>query len=157
MMRSPSRSERPVKPAISANITVIGRIEPPGRGSTPSLPRFRTRSAGMYFLKSAEVNLAENEWLQRAWILGALAGMVAAALTRRPQPGAAGGSSLALWLPLMFLLAPLPFYALSVAYGGVPIFIPPWWPFSHYNVRYGLQLLPAFAAALSQSWLPVAA
>jgi hypothetical protein len=36
-----------------------------------------------------------------------------------------------------------------VAYGGVPIFIPPWWPFSHYNVRYGLQMLPAFAVALA--------
>jgi hypothetical protein len=57
-------------------------------------------------------------------------------------PSAAG-------LPLLFLLAPLPFYALSVAYGGVPIFIPAWWPFSHYNVRYGLQLLPAFAAAMA--------
>jgi hypothetical protein len=91
--------------------------------------------AGMYFLKAAEVNLAENEWLQRAWILVALAGVVAAALTRRPQPGIAGGPSLALWQPLIFLLAPLPFYALSVAYGGVPIFVPPWWPFSHYNVR----------------------
>jgi hypothetical protein len=49
---------------------------------------------------------------------------------------------------LFFLLVPLPFYALSVAYGGVPIFIPAWWPFAHYNLRYGLQLLPAFAAAL---------
>ena len=28
-------------------------------------------------------------------------------------------------------------------------FIPAWWPFSHYNVRYGLQLLPAFAAAIA--------
>jgi hypothetical protein len=27
----------------------------------------------------------------------------------------------------------------------VPIFVPAWWPFSQYNVRYGLQLLPAFA------------
>jgi hypothetical protein len=44
---------------------------------------------------------------------------------------------------------PLLFYALSVAYGGVPIFVPPWWPFTHYNVRYGLQLLPAFAAAVA--------
>jgi hypothetical protein len=43
----------------------------------------------------------------------------------------------------------LPFYALSVAYGGVPIFVPTWWPFSHYNVRYGLQLLPAFATGLA--------
>ena len=45
----------------------------------------------------------------------------------------------------MLLWAPLPFYALSVAYGSVPIFVPTWWPFSQYNVRYGLQLLPAFA------------
>ena len=52
-------------------------------------------------------------------------------------------------LPLLFLLIPLPFYALSVAYGGVPIFVPAWWPFSHYNVRYGLQLLPALASALA--------
>jgi hypothetical protein len=35
---------------------------------------------------------------------------------------------------------------LSVAYSGVPVFVPPWWPFSYYNVRYGIQLLPAFAA-----------
>ncbi len=31
---------------------------------------------------------------------------------------------------------------LSVAYGGVPIFLPVWWPFSFYNVRYGLQIAP---------------
>jgi hypothetical protein len=60
-----------------------------------------------------------------------------------------GVSSVGGWLPLIFLLVPLPFYALSVAYGGVPIFVPPWWPFSHYNVRYGLQLLPAVAVALA--------
>ncbi len=47
------------------------------------------------------------------------------------------------------MLVPLPFYALSIAYGGVPLFIPKWWPFTHYNVRYGLQLLPAFAVAVS--------
>jgi hypothetical protein len=40
---------------------------------------------------------------------------------------------------------PLPFYALSVAYSGVPIFVPEWWPFGVYNLRYGLQLLPAVA------------
>jgi hypothetical protein len=43
-----------------------------------------------------------------------------------------------LWLPLVF-------YSLSIAYGSVPIFIPAWWPFSYYNVRYGLELLPVFA------------
>ena len=103
--------------------------------------------AGMYFLKSAEINLAGNEWLQRAWILVAVVGVAGVALRRGPL-SAAGVSTSRRLGPLMFLLAPVPFYALSVAYGGVPIFIPQWWPFSHYNVRYGLQLLPTFATAM---------
>ena len=49
-----------------------------------------------------------------------------------------------LW-PLLLLWIPLLFYALSIAYGGVPLFLPAWWPFSHYNLRYGLELLPALA------------
>ncbi len=102
--------------------------------------------AEMYFLKSAEANVAENEWLQRAWIFLAVAAIAGVASTWRRKAGTPEHSSV-LW-PLLFLLAPLPFYALSVAYGGVPIFIPAWWPFTHYNVRYGLQLLPAFSAAM---------
>jgi hypothetical protein len=37
----------------------------------------------------------------------------------------------------------------------VPIYHPEWWPFSYYNVRYGLQLLPAVAvfAALGCEFL----
>ncbi len=46
---------------------------------------------------------------------------------------------------MLLLWIPLPFYVLSVAYGGVPIYVPVWWPFSYYNVRYGLELLPGFA------------
>ncbi len=34
---------------------------------------------------------------------------------------------------------------LCIAWGSVPIYHPEWWPFSYYNVRYGLQLLPAIA------------
>lgn len=48
----------------------------------------------------------------------------------------------------MLLWLPVPFYAYSVAYGSVPIFIPPWWPHSWYNTRYGLELLPALALGL---------
>ena len=103
--------------------------------------------AEMYFLKSAEANVAENEWLQRSWVLLAVAGIAVGAMAYRRESTATASDS-APW-PLLFLLVPVPFYALSVAYGGVPIFIPPWWPFTHYNVRYGLQLLPAFAAALA--------
>lgn len=95
--------------------------------------------AGIYFLKSAEVNVAENQWLQRAWILLALFGIAAAAIAYSEQPHTS---------PLLFLLLPIPFYALSVAYGGVPIFVPAWWPFTHYNVRYGLQLLPALSVSI---------
>ena len=105
--------------------------------------------AGMYFLKSAEANLAENEWLQRAWVLLAVVGMAVAALNYRRKSSVAGSSPPGAWVPLFVLLVPVPFYTLSVAYGGVPVFIPAWWPFTHYNVRYGLQLLPAFAAALA--------
>ena len=64
----------------------------------------------------------------------------------------AGGTLLALWVfrrrqiwPLLLLWLPLPFYAYSVAYGSVPIFIPMWRPHSWYNTRYGMELLPAFA------------
>lgn len=88
-------------------------------------------AASSYFFKAAELNLGESNWQQRLWVLLALAGSLACALTGR------GRVALLLWTPL-------PFYALSVAYGSVPIFVPTWWPFSLYNVRYGLQLLPAF-------------
>jgi hypothetical protein len=89
-------------------------------------------AASWYFLKAAELNVGENDWQQHLWLAMALVGSLFAAVNDR------GRLALLLWVPL-------PFYALSVAYGSVPIFLPVWWPFSVYNVRYGLQLLPAFA------------
>jgi len=89
-------------------------------------------AAGSYFLKAAELDVGEANWLGRLWLALALLGSLLAGWSGR------GRVALLLW-------APLPFYALSVAYGSVPIFVPTWWPFSLYNVRYGLQLLPAFA------------
>ena len=57
-------------------------------------------------------------------------------------------------LPLLLLWLPLPFYAAAIAWGGVPLFIPVWWPFSYYNTRYALELLPAVAAFWSAAaWL----
>jgi hypothetical protein len=88
--------------------------------------------AASYFLKSAELNMAPGSW-GRLWLLLALAGTVLALISDRR-----------LW-PLLLFWTPLPFYALSIAYGAVPLFVPAWWPFSVYNVRYGLELLPAFA------------
>jgi hypothetical protein len=100
-----------------------------------------------YFLKSAELNLAAENW-QKPWILLALAGVLTSLIAgfARNSHSLLNHSSTGrqLW-PLLLLWIPQPFYALSVAYSGVPIFMPVWWPFSYYNVRYGLQLLPAFA------------
>jgi Dolichyl-phosphate-mannose-protein mannosyltransferase len=57
-------------------------------------------------------------------------------------------SALLLWIPL-------PFYIYSIAYGSVPIFIPPLWPHSYYNSRYGMEMLPALAlyACFALAWL----
>jgi hypothetical protein len=93
------------------------------------------QTAFSYFLKSAELNLAAGNW-QKLWLLLAFLGASAGLASKHTR-----GS---LW-PLLLLWIPVPFYALSVAYSGVPIFVPTWWPFSYYNVRYGLELLPAFA------------
>jgi hypothetical protein len=89
-------------------------------------------AAASYFLKAAELNVGEAIWQGRLWLVLALAGATVAVFSRR------GRIALLLWVPL-------PFYTLSVAYGSIPIFVPTWWPFSNYNVRYGLELLPAFA------------
>jgi 4-amino-4-deoxy-L-arabinose transferase-like glycosyltransferase len=52
---------------------------------------------------------------------------------------------------LLLLWFPVPFYAYSISWGSVPIFMPVWWPHSWYNLRYGLELLPALALALGFS------
>ncbi len=85
-----------------------------------------------YFVKSGELNVANGNW-GRFWVLALLLGIVTA-ISSAPK----------LW-PLLLLAVPLPFYMLSIAYGGVPIFIPTWWPYTRYNVRYGLEVLPALA------------
>jgi hypothetical protein len=105
--------------------------------------------AGMYFVKSGEANIAENAWLQRLWVLLGFAALIGLALGLRSRHDASSSAAHRALLPLLFLLVPVPFYSLTVAYGSVPIFVPAWWPFTHYNVRYGLQLLPAFAASLA--------
>jgi hypothetical protein len=106
------------------------------RTSTPGSPPHPGSAdlpvAASFFLKSAELNVGESNW-HRMWLLLAFAGSVLLLFVQRKR-----------W-PLLLLWLPLAFYTLSVAYSGVPIFLPPWWPFSLYNVRYGIELLPAFA------------
>ena len=127
--------------AIERKTQTSGNPGHPGSGN-PVL-------AGMYFVKSGEANMAEKTWFQRLWILIGFAALVALALSLRSRPVATARAAPSAMRPLLFLFVPVFFYALSIAYGGVPIFVPTWWPFTHYNVRYGLQLLPAFAASLA--------
>ena len=123
--------------AIERRTETAGHPGHPGSGN-PLL-------AASFFLKASEDNLAANEWLQRGWVLLALAAILTAVILAREESSRPFARSAA---PLLLLLIPIPFYALSIACSGVPIFVPQWWPFSHYNVRYGLQLLPAFCAAI---------
>jgi hypothetical protein len=114
--------------AIEKKTAVPGFPPHPG---TKNLP-----VAALYFLKAGMFSVAEGNW-QRAWLVLALLGNLAVVARRRGS-----AAVLLLWLPI-------PFYMLSVAYGGVPIFTPAWWPYSLYNVRYGVQLLPALAAGVA--------
>jgi hypothetical protein len=110
--------------AIEQRAEVSSRFLQPGSHNLPV--------AFSYFLRSAEDNIAEG-WLQKAWLVVLLAGIVVVVCVRRNQ-----------W-PLLLFLLPIVLYALSISYGSVPIHLPEWWPFSYYNVRYGIELLPAFA------------
>lgn len=123
--------------AIEQRSALSGNPPHPGQGSLPM--------AALYFWKSAQLNLGPG----RAAQLLMLAGALGALLGLRRKGGAA---ALLLWLPL-------PFYAISVAYAATPVFVPEWWPFSYYNVRYGIELLPAVAvgiglvASVFRGWL----
>ena len=89
------------------------------------------RVAFSYFFQAAEQMVAEGHW-QKLWVLLLLGGMLAILVRDRQR-----------W-PVLLLLTPIPFYVLSISYGSVPVCFPEWWPFSYYNVRFGLELLPAF-------------
>lgn len=105
------------------------------RPGSPHYPGWHSmRVASLYFLKAAEMGAAPLRWSNvLLWV--SLAGTVVAVWKWRRSGIAA---ALLLWMPL-------PFYAYSIAYGAVPIFIPLWWPHSWYNVRYGMEMLPVFA------------
>jgi hypothetical protein len=106
------------------------------RVGAPNPALHNARVAAIYFLKSAQLNLADGNW-GRFWLAGAVIGLVIAAWKLRPQLP-----------PLLFLWTPLVFYAFSIAYGSVPLHIYTWWPFATFNQRYGLQLLPMFAVSV---------
>jgi len=91
----------------------------------------------LFYIKAAEMDAAAAAWGNTLLALSLL-GAGWAWLTARRHALA--------WTLLLAL--PIPFYAYSVAYGSVPIFLPVWWPHSYYNLRYGMELLPALALSL---------
>lgn len=102
------------------------------RGAPPYPGRDHVLTSALYFLKAAQLNVGSAFWGRVLMALAFVGTALAVWQFRRY------GILLLLWLPLAF-------YTLSIAYGSVPIYIPVWYPFSYYNVRYGLELLPVFA------------
>ena len=118
------------------------RTTPPGAWHHPGWHNMGV--AALYFLKAAELG-AVPQRLANLLLWVTVAGTAAGVARWWKEDMAA---ALLLWVPL-------PFYAYSVAYGSVPIFIPLWWPHSWYNTRYGMEMLPAFALFLAMlvGWL----
>jgi hypothetical protein len=112
------------------------------RTSKPGSPHYpgwhSVPVAALYFLKAAELGaIRARQANLLLWL--SLGGTIVAAARFRSKH----------ILPALLLWLPLPFYAYSVAYGSVPIFIPMWWPHSFYNTRYGMEMLPVFALTLA--------
>jgi 4-amino-4-deoxy-L-arabinose transferase-like glycosyltransferase len=95
----------------------------------------------IFFVKCAELDAAPVG-LGTFLLLTALFGAAWSWLTVRRR---------AISWALLLLWFPVPFYAYSISWGSVPIFMPIWWPHSYYNLRYGLELLPAIALTLGFS------
>jgi hypothetical protein len=100
----------------------------------------------LYYLKVSELDsiapaASGNVWGNIVVALAALGTLGAWLIEKSAARRRALAWTFLLWLPV-------PFYAWSVAYGSVPIFFPSWWPYTWYNTRYGLELLPALALGL---------
>jgi hypothetical protein len=104
-------------------------------GAGPPHPGWHNPWVGLlFYVKASEMDAFPIDWGNKLLIVSVL-GTVWAWLTSHRR---AFDWALLLWLPV-------PFYAYSVAYSSVPIFLPPWWPHSWYNTRYGMEMLPALA------------
>ncbi len=106
------------------------------RVGAPNPALHNARVAAIYYLKSAQLNVAEGNW-GRFWLAAAFVAVAIGAWKLRAQSA-----------PMLLLWVPLVFYAFSIAYGSVPIHVHTWWPFATFNQRYGLQLLPMFAVSI---------
>jgi len=89
------------------------------------------------FLISARYYLADIALLIGVWPLAlAMLGLLAWALNARERSRRAAA--------LLFLV-PFAFYVQSMAHAAIPIYVPTLYPFTYYNLRYGIEMLPAVA------------
>jgi hypothetical protein len=113
------------------------------RSRTASMPTYpgenSARTAGLYFLKVSRLNLGHGRAEYLLFVPAFIATLSAFYFARR-------------FLPWTLLWTPALFYVLAIAWGSVPIYFPDWWPFSYYNVRYGLQMLPAVAVFVALAY-----
>ncbi|HEY2038261.1 MAG TPA: glycosyltransferase family 39 protein [Edaphobacter sp.] len=111
------------------------------KGGSPHLGWHNPFWAAVLYLRTAQLDA--SAWETGFIVAGmAIAGLVIAVRRRLEM------ASTLLWFPL-------PFYIYSIAFGSIPIFIPPLFPHSYYNSRYGVEMLPAFAifGFIAVGWL----
>jgi hypothetical protein len=110
---------------------------------TPTMPSYpgenSPRTAALYFLKLTRLNLGQG-FAEHLLLTTAFVALLCAIYFSRK------------FLPWALLWTPVLFYVLCIAWGSVPIYFPDWWPYSYYNVRYGLQLLPAVAVFIALAY-----
>jgi hypothetical protein len=113
------------------------------RSRTPTMPSYpgekSPRTAALYFLKLSRLNLGEGS--AETWVFTTAVVALLCAIYFSRQ-----------FLPWLLLWTPALFYVISISWQSVPIYFPQWWPFSYYNVRYGLQLLPAIAVFVALAY-----
>ncbi len=100
-------------------------------------------------LLSARYYFEDLKLIIGAWPLElAVLGLIAWAANRRVWGKGA----------VVFLfLVPLPFYIHALAYAAIPLYVPTLFPFTYYNLRYGVEMVPAvalFPSFLLHSGLP---
>ena len=45
----------------------------------------------------------------------------------------------------LLFIVPLPFYIQAMAHAAIPLYVPTLFPYTHYNLRYGMEMIPAIA------------